>query len=77
VPARDLFTFDGHLATTEVTGTLIHVDEAGPQDRPTSEQITLKKGSGEGMVTSYPSLADWRRQMENKARSWGILDRLS
>lgn len=70
-PARDLFTFDGRLAATEITGTLIHVDEVVPQDRPTSEQITLKKGSQEGLVTSYPSLADWRREMEKLARSRG------
>jgi hypothetical protein len=67
-PARDLFTFDGRLATTEITGTLIHVDEVVPQDSPTSEQITLKKEEG---VKSYPSLADWRRDLEDLARSRG------
>jgi hypothetical protein len=62
-PAQDVFTFDGHLATTEVTGTLKHVNESHPQRGATSERITLKKPEVENFsqtLKSYPSLADWR-----------------
>jgi hypothetical protein len=68
VPDRDVFTFDGRLATAAMTGMLIHVDEADPEDRPTSEPIALKKVDG---VDDYPSLADWRRDLENSARNRG------
>jgi hypothetical protein len=63
-PAPDVFTFDGRLATTGVTGALKHVDESLPQRRATSERITLKKPGkweevGSHELKSYPSLADW------------------
>jgi hypothetical protein len=57
-----VFTFDGRLATAEVTGTLKHVDESHPQGGATSERITFKKPKEEGEVAalkSYPSLAAW------------------
>jgi hypothetical protein len=42
-PVKDVVTFDGRLATTDVTGTLKHVDESHPERGAKSERIALKK----------------------------------
>jgi hypothetical protein len=66
VPSRDVFTFDGRLATTDVTGTLKHVNEAArnPQSGATREQIILKRRKPPLAPSSYPSVADWHREMD-------------
>jgi hypothetical protein len=69
VPSRDVFTFDGHLATTEVTGTLKHVDQVHVKSVATSERIRLKKQRED--LSSYPSLADWRRKMDETLEARG------
>jgi hypothetical protein len=69
VPSRDVFTFDGHLATTEVTGTLKHLDQVYVKSVATSERIRLKKQREE--LSFYPSLADWRRKMDETLEARG------
>jgi hypothetical protein len=69
VPSRDVFTFDGHLATTEITGTLKHVDQVYAKRVATSEQIRLKKQREK--LSSYPTLADWRRKMDENLETTG------
>jgi hypothetical protein len=62
VPSRDVFMFDGRLAATEVTGTLKHVDQVDEKSIATTERIRLKKQREK--LSSYPSLADWHREMD-------------
>jgi hypothetical protein len=69
VPSRDVFTFDGRVATTEVTGTLKHVDQVYVKSVAASERIRLKKQREE--LSSYPSLADWRRKMDETLEARG------
>jgi hypothetical protein len=65
-PINDIFTFDGRLAATELTGTLMHVDKNDPVNGSTwNERITLKKQRAkrpDDELEFYPSLADWRRE---------------
>jgi len=62
-PSRDLFTFDGTLGTTRLTGGLIHATQVDPSPPVRTVVLTLSARGAEFMRGSATYSA-WRQKWE-------------
>jgi hypothetical protein len=60
VPSHDLFSFQGELSDSSVSGVLMRSDSLHPENPPVAEKVVLKRMDGEeANPTVYHSRADW------------------
>ncbi len=62
-PSRDLFTFDGNLRTTRLTGGLIHATQVEPKPLVRTVMLTPSASDAEFMRGSV-TYGDWREKWE-------------
>jgi hypothetical protein len=64
VPARDLFSFEGIINKSTISGKLKHVDGYHPNTTPTQENIVLMKTEDVDKIFSYRSRSEWEASMK-------------
>lgn len=64
-PSRDLFTFDGHLKPTQLTGRVRHANLGNPSFKPIDKHVVLRASKEDAEVmrgaTTY---GEWRAKWE-------------
>ena len=63
VPSRDLFSFEGVISKTAITGKLKHADGLHLNMAPTEENVVLKKADEVDLFT-YQSRSEWEASMK-------------
>jgi hypothetical protein len=65
-PSKDHFTFLGHLAADEITGTLTWTDDNYPTHKPKTLVLHLHRGST--TLPKFNSEATWRQHAQQAAK---------
>ena len=63
VPSRDLFSFEGVISKTAISGKLKHADGLHLNIAPTEENVVLKK-TDEVDIFTYKSKSEWEASMK-------------
>ena len=64
VPSRDLFSFEGNISKTAISGKLKHADGFHLNIAPTEENVVLKKTDEVDLFT-YKSRSEWEVSMKS------------